>query len=279
MSIGLICPLDGQHLIPASNNKFVSCANKHNFDYAKQGYLNLLPVQQKRSKQPGDDKVMVDARCRFLNSGVYQQIAQAVIDICNQSQTLVSLLDAGCGEGYYLRELAKQLPKATLVGLDISKEAVLAAAKQNKLAQQQVEYLVASNKNIPIADNALSHILCMFGFPVYAEFAKKLPNSGWLILVDSGEKHLLELRQAIYPELKAFTPVDRSAAIEAGFTQVQQVAVEYNYALNQQQLQDLLSMTPHGHKGNSEKIASIIQLQQFELTVDAQISLWQKKAD
>ena len=277
MSIGLICPLDGENLHLHSSNKFMSCRNNHHFDFAKQGYLNLLPVQQKRSKQPGDDKTMVEARCRFLNSGVYQQIAQAVIDLAKQNHTDVSLLDAGCGEGYYLRQFAQQLPQAKLAGLDISKDAVLSAARQNRQHNQQVQYLVASNKNIPVADNSLSHILCMFGFPVYAEFAKKLQTHGLLICVDSGEKHLLELRQAIYPELKAFTPINRDSAIAAGFKLINTESVQYDYCLNQQQISDLLLMTPHGHKGNSDKITALKQQSEFTLGIDAQISLWQQE--
>ncbi|WP_016957668.1 putative RNA methyltransferase [Catenovulum agarivorans] len=277
MSIGLICPLDGENLHLHSSHKFVSCRNNHHFDFAKQGYLNLLPVQQKRSKQPGDDKTMVEARCRFLNSGVYQQIAQAAINLTKQNHTDVSLLDAGCGEGYYLRQFALQLPQAKLAGLDISKDAVLSAARQNRQHNQQVQYLVASNKNIPVADNSLSHILCMFGFPVYAEFAKKLQTHGLLICVDSGEKHLLELRQAIYPELKAFTPINRDSAIAAGFKLINTESVQYAYCLNQQQISDLLLMTPHGHKGNTDKITALKQQSEFTLGIDAQISVWQQE--
>lgn len=278
MSVGLICPLDNEILHLHSSNKFVSCCNNHHFDFAKQGYLNLLPVQQKRSKQPGDDKIMVDARCRFLNSGVYQQIAQSVIDIIQQANAEIKLLDAGCGEGYYLRQLAQQLPTAELLGLDISKDAIISAAKQNKQLQQQTQYLVASNKNIPVDDNSLSHILCMFGFPVYTEFAKKLQNTGLLVCVDSGENHLLELRQAIYPELKKFTQINRDSAAAAGFKQVNTESVRYQYQLNHQQVHDLLIMTPHGHKGNTDKITTVKQQQEFTISIDAHVSLWQKEA-
>ncbi|EWH09359.1 rRNA (guanine-N(1)-)-methyltransferase [Catenovulum agarivorans DS-2] len=279
MSVNLICPLDGELLIQAPNNKFVSCVNKHNFDYAKQGYLNLLPVQFKRSKQPGDDKTMVEARCRFLNSGVYQQIALSVVDLCLQPGSRLSLLDAGCGEGYYLRQFAQQVAGAELIGLDISKEAIISAARQNRLAQQNVQYLVASNKSIPIADNSLSHILCMFGFPVYCEFARKLDKSGQLVLVESGENHLIELRQAIYPEVKPFVAANRQEAINAGFKLIDRQQVQYTQTLNNQQIQDLLIMTPHGHKASADKLAQLQALQQFTISIDADISIWQKEVN
>ena len=127
----LACPLDGAPL--HRQGAAWQCAAGHSFDIASQGYTHLLPVQNKRSRDPGDSKEMIAARRRFLEAGVYQPIAQAVAET-----TLAGLspantpgcLDAGCGEGYYLRQLAtaakgRGQPLA-LMGLDISKWAVLA---------------------------------------------------------------------------------------------------------------------------------------------------------
>ncbi len=101
----LICPLDKQPL--QLNERTWCCDNGHSFDIAKQGYVNLLPVQNKRSKDPGDSKAMVQARREYLNKGYYQPLAQALADtvLAMGSQ---ALLDAGCGEGYYLRYLVEQ---------------------------------------------------------------------------------------------------------------------------------------------------------------------------
>lgn len=58
----LNCPLDGLPLRRASNAW--QCKAGHNF-IASQGYTHHLPVQNKRSLDPGDSKAMVAARRRF----------------------------------------------------------------------------------------------------------------------------------------------------------------------------------------------------------------------
>src|SRR5690606_29891455 len=175
----------------------------HSFDTARQGYIHLLPVQNKRSLDPGDSKAMVAARRRFLAAGYYQPIAAAVnravlADTLDDEQ--ISCLDAGCGEGYYLRQLAmaeRGGRALALVGLDISKWAVLAAAKQDR----QPSWLVASNANLPLQSQSLDRVLCLFGFPVHGEFARVLKPAGELLQVDAGTDHLRELRNVIYPAL------------------------------------------------------------------------------
>lgn len=165
----LACPLDGT---PLQRKKTAwCCVAGHSFDIASQGYTHLLPVQKKRSRDPGDSKAMVAARQRFLNAGFYQPIAAAVSDAVLKDlppTTTASCLDAGCGEGYYLRQLAAAAADRqalALLGLDISKWAVLAAAKQDK----RPNWVVGSNANLPVLPGTLDRVLCLFGFPV-AEF-------------------------------------------------------------------------------------------------------------
>ncbi len=162
----LACPLDGLPLQPAG--AMWRCASGHSFDVAREGYIHLLPVQNKRSRDPGDSKEMVAARRRFLNAGHYQPIAQAVsrsVLAAGAGRAAVSVLDAGCGEGYYLRQLTSALAPSlqlVLIGLDISKWAVQAAANQHRHAT----WLVGSNANLPVMDATLDCVLFMFVFPV-----------------------------------------------------------------------------------------------------------------
>ena len=96
----LACPLDGCPLVPSE--KTWRCENGHSFDVARQGYVHLLPVQKKRSLDPGDSKEMVAARQRFLNAGFYTNIAEAVSDQVLQwlpSEGTGSILDAGWPPG------------------------------------------------------------------------------------------------------------------------------------------------------------------------------------
>ena len=146
----LACPLDGDPM--HRQGQTWRCAAGHSFDIARQGYTHLLPVQHKRSRDPGDSKAMVAARQRFLNAGHYQPIAEAVSRLAlaeRPTGDAFRCLDAGCGEGYYLRQLAAaSAPDAalSLLGLDISKWAVLSAAKQDKGAAKQERAVLSAAK-------------------------------------------------------------------------------------------------------------------------------------
>ncbi len=274
----LACPLDGGRL--HHNGASWRCAGGHSFDVASQGYIHLLPVQQKRSLDPGDSKEMVAARRRLLTGGHYQPIAAAV-----SAATLADLparapaacLDAGCGEGYYLRALAAAAEGSgrslALLGLDISKWAVLAGAKQDK----RPTWVVGSNANLPVLSGTLDRVLCMFGFPVYAEFARVLKADGVLLQVDSGPDHLRELREIIYPTLKPERPPDARAP--QGFRCLSSETVHYPLELNStEQIADLLAMTPHLYRASAEGRARAAALTTIALTVDVRLTRYGRSA-
>ena len=268
----LVCPLDGELL--QKEDSTWRCANGHCFDVAREGYVNLLPVQNKRSRDPGDSKEMILARRRFLNAGNYEPIAKAVSQTVMQnfgSESVLHCLDAGCGEGYYLRELSKNLSQhcaMSLIGLDISKWAVQSAAKQDA----QCSWVVGSNANLPMASQSVDIILCMFGFPVYGEFARVLKPGGSLVMVESGVDHLRELREIIYPEIK--TPVESEPPVIPGFGEraVQSVKCKLNLD-TQEKITDLLVMTPHLYRASAEGREKAAQLTQLSLTIDACITV------
>ena len=269
----LACPLDGTQLTRKATLYY--CTAGHGFDIASQGYTHLLPVQKKRSLDPGDSKEMVAARRRFLNAGHYQPIAAAVnrATLANLlPDASFSCLDAGCGEGYYMRQLASAIGKRqtlALLGLDISKWAVLAGAKQDK----QPNWVVGSNANLPVLSGTLDRVLCMFGFPVYPEFARVLKPNGRLLQVDSGPDHLRQLREIIYPSLKP----ERSAETEtpAGFTQFSSETVGYSLTLTgSEQIADLLAMTPHLYRASAEGRAKAAALTALTVTIDVRITVF-----
>lgn len=272
----LACPLDGAPL--HVDGMAWRCAAGHGFDIAAQGYTHLLPVQQKRSRDPGDSKEMVAARRRFLNAGNYQPIAAAVsrsvlADLPRQAAA--SCLDAGCGEGYYLRQLAGATPdrqKLALLGLDISKWAVLSAAKQAASSSAgRPNWVVGSNANLPVLSGTLDRVLCMFGFPVYSEFARVLKPAGQLLQVDAGPDHLRELREIIYPSLKPERPGDMP--VPPGFAFLASETVRFSLLLaGAEQIADLLAMTPHLYRASAEGRASAAALTTLAVTVDVRLT-------
>ena len=277
--LALNCPLDGTPL--RRSDASWRCSVGHCFDAAAQGYTNLLPVQNKRSRDPGDSKEMVAARRRFLESGAYQPIAAAVSQavLADLPPGSLACLDAGCGEGYYLRQLADAAERSSeqqtlaLLGLDISKWAVISAAKRDKRSN----WIVGSNANLPVPTAALDRVLCMFGFPVYAEFARVLKTGGLLLQVDAGPDHLRELRETIYPTLKAerTTPT----AIPDGFTPDTTESIRYSLDLvGQAQIADLLAMTPHLYRATAEGRAKAAALTALTVAVDVRLNCLRRKA-
>jgi len=265
-----ICPIDEKALI--QSNSTLRCENGHSFDIAREGYCNLLLVQQKTSLEPGDSNGMVMARRRFLETGLYLPIAQKVTTLVQElakkssaQKNTFRVLDAGSGEGYYLRHLHTQNPEFELIGIDISKAAVKAAAKLSP----QISWAVASNKQLPIEPASIDLILCMFGFPVWRSFAKVQKKGDHVILVDAAENHLIELRQIIYPTVTKSAVASIEAAFSSGYQLMSEERLTFSIQLkNPEQIADLLAMTPHAYRASEPGLKKLSEIQQLEVSVD-----------
>lgn len=264
----LRCPIDGSALTP--KDKHWRCEVGHSFDVAREGYVNLLPVQNKRSKDPGDSKEMVAARRRFLMAGHYAPIAHALAQaVAAHTNGPLSCLDAGCGEGYYLRQLQRESLTLSVLGLDISKWAVQAAAKQDKSST----WVVGSNANLPVVSATLDCVLSLFGFPVYTEFARVLKPGGLLIQVDTGEQHLRELREIIYPSLKPAR--EGEPLVPDGFSLLVENSLRFTVELESgDAIADLLAMTPHLYRASHEGRQRAAALEHISLSVDVLIKCY-----
>jgi 23S rRNA (guanine745-N1)-methyltransferase len=264
----LTCPIDDFSLEIVDSS--LKCKCNHCFDISKQGYVNLLPVQYKKSKNPGDSREMVLARSEFLSSGLYQPIADMLVDILGgmtNDRPENFIVDAGCGEGYYLDYVYSRLGCQNLsyIGLDISKEAVVFAARRNKM----ITWLVASNKNLPIISDSADTVLCQFGFPFYDEFKRILKPNGKIILVDTGKNHLIELRKIIYSEVRESDLPSISEGEKNGFKLLESKKLTYkDHLTSNQQIMNLLSMTPHLFRATAEGKIAVQKLAETEITVD-----------
>lgn len=234
--MNLICPICGEQLNKLDRR--FSCTNRHSFDLARQGYLHLLPVQQKHSLHPGDTRQQVLSRREFLEGGFYSPICQALMDTARELGAAGPILDVGCGEGYYCARLADSMG-AELVGLDISKEAVRCAAGKYK----GKTWLCATAAHIPVESESVGLLTSLFALTLPEEFARVLRPSGYFFQVLAAQDHLLGLKRVIYDELTL--KQKDTVQVLPGFQLVKSVPIRFSFTVEGRQIQNLFSMTPH----------------------------------
>ena len=235
----LICPICGEQL--DNQGRSYVCPNRHSFDVARQGYVNLLPVQQKHSQNPGDTREQVLSRRSFLEAEFYAPIANALVETAEKWNAQGPILDIGCGEGYYSTRLAEAMG-AELVGLDISKEAVRCASAKYK----QHQWLCATAAHIPVSDKSAGVMTSLFALTLPEEFARVLRDDGLYFQVLAAQDHLLGLKSIIYPELKL--KEKDSVPVLAGFTLVESLPIRFTFTVEGEQIRNLFSMTPHVYR-------------------------------
>ena len=266
--MNLICPvcckklnLDGKRLV---------CENHHAFDMARQGYVNLLTVQQKHSKNPGDTREQVLSRREFLEAGFYAPIAQALIQAAQKRGICGQILDVGCGEGYYAAQLAKALD-SPLLGLDISKEAVRCAAAKYKGHQ----WLCATAAHIPVEGESVTLLTSLFALTLPEEYARVLRQDGWYFQVLAQEDHLLNLKSIIYDQLhhkqKDTVPTLPGFALEAS------IPIRFTFTVEGQQVQNLLAMTPHVFRIGKEGAMRLAQTTALTDTASCMLNIYRRE--
>ncbi len=261
----ILCPICGQEL--SRRERAYRCAAGHSFDIARQGYVNLLPVQQKHTLQPGDTAEQVLARRRFLDGGFYAPLAHTLCDLAQEAMCKGPILDVGCGEGYYAAKLSAQLG-AELVGIDISKEAVRCASGRYKDAR----WFCATASHLPIKDDSVGVLTSLFALTVPSEFYRVLRPDGCFIQVLAAPDHLLGLKSIIYPKL-VHKEKTLSPQLE-GFTLAKSVPLRFSFDLCGQAVQDLLYMTPHAYRISAEGAERLRKTQVLSDTASCVLNLY-----
>lgn len=234
--MNLICPICEKPLF-RQENRFL-CPENHSFDIARQGYVNLLPIQRKHSAHPGDTREQVLSRREFLSGGFYAPIAEALAAAAKKYDACGPILDVGCGEGYYCTRLAKAM-NAELTGLDISKDAVRCAAGKYKDAR----WLCATAAQIPVEDGAAGLLTSLFAITLPEEFHRVLRENGLFFQVLAAQDHLLGLKKVIYDQL-IFREKDTIPELP-GFALLESIPIRFTFTVEGSQVQNLFAMTPH----------------------------------
>jgi len=262
------CPLC-QHALVLADNSY-RCENNHSFDQAKQGYVNLLPVQFKHSKAPGDNKSMVVARRAFLDQGFYQPLVDKMLSLYQQyGQQDAPLLDAGCGEGFYSHQ--HKTLKNQVYGVDIAKDTIKIAAKR----YQDCHFSVGTLSKLSFADEHFNWITSVYAPILEQEFTRVLAPGGYLLTVTPAQKHLQQLKQLIYATANEH---DESKSPINELTLVSQEKLSYTMEFkHSDDVLNLLAMTPFIFKAKAEHLEQLKSLDHFSCQADFILRLYQKK--
>ncbi len=243
--------------------KTVRCENGHSFDYSKKGYINLLLANQKKTINPGDNKIMLNARDAFLSKGHYDFLIDSIEAIINSfdlfstlNKGMIHLLDLGCGTGYYTRSIFKQ-KEIKKVGIDISKIGISKASIQDK----EATYLIGSAFNLPIETHSIDLLLNIFA-PIHLdELQRVLKSGGYFIKVIPSGDHMKEVAELVYEK---FIPHQSSIKEDLeSKSKIQIIKVENlkrTILLSGQDLQNFISMTPYLYKFKQEQIELLKEL-------------------
>lgn len=243
-ALRLCCPLCAQPL--TREPPTWRCTHGHGFDVAREGYVNLLPVQHKRSLSPGDTPESIRARRAFLDAGHYAPLREALAAQVAALQPR-SVLDVGCGEGYYTQALADSTRE--VAGLDIAKPAVQLAARRRR----GITWLVGSAAHLPFADASLDVLVSLFTPLHVAQMARVLPAGASLIVVTPGADHLHALRAALFEQVQPHVPEKFVAEVAPAFSLCERQDLRVDLHLDRAAVHALLAMTPYAWKARPER--------------------------
>lgn len=257
------CPICQENLTLVESS--LKCNNRHSFDLAKFGYVNLAP-QIKQSANY--DKENFQNRQQILEAGFYQAILEVVSDLLSNSKNAKTILDIGCGEGFYSRKLQERHPDKTFYAFDISKDSVQIAAKSEP--NWAVNWFVGDLARLPIKDASMDILLDIFSPANYGEFRRVLSKDGILIKVIPTKNHLKEIRQKVQDQLtkKDYSNQDIKNHFQEHFTILSSQTASLTKTITAEQLQALLSMTPLLFHVDQTKID---WSQLTEITIEAEI--------
>ena len=258
-----VCPICQENLTLVESS--LKCDNRHSFDLAKFGYVNLAP-QIKQSANY--DKENFQNRQQILEAGFYQAILETISALLATKPFAKTVLDIGCGEGYYSRKLQESHSDKTFYAFDISKDSVQIAAKSE--TNWAVNWFVGDLARLPIKDASMDILLDIFSPANYGEFQRVLSRDGILIKVIPTENHLKEIRQMVQDQLtkKEYSNLDIKEHFQEHFSiQASQIASLTKHITTEQR-QTLLSMTPLLFHVDQTKID---WSQLTEITIEAEI--------
>ncbi len=268
------CPHCSARLKLTDNNKSLVCdgiGKKHCFDLSSSGYVNFAPPSQSGS---GDSKEAIRSRTRFLESGGYAPVCEAITEAVKKYCGGGLVLDAGCGEGYYTNSIAKAYD-GEVVGFDLSKHGVEYASKfARRNGIENSFFAVSSVFSMPIKSECADAVVNIFAPCVEAEYSRVLKKGGLLITAGAGENHLLGLKKAIYDT--TYKNTEREDMPES-LTLAEEKTVAFELSLDSGELiSDLFSMTPYYYRTSEADMKKLAELNRLDTEIEVKIKIFRK---
>ena len=264
----LRCPVCHEGMTETDDGRVCHCrAEKpHCFDYAKSGHIYLAGPHA----GDGDTKEAVRARRAFLDAGYYQPLSDAVNHLLDEIGCR-TVLDAGCGEGYYTNRMAES---RDALGVDLSRAGVESAAKRARQMGTRAAFSVASIFSLPVRDASIDAVTNLFAPCAEDEFSRVLKDGGYLLLVGAGEDHLMGLKKAVYEN--PYQNVGR-ADLPTKMQEIRRERLRFEITVEgQEMIQNLFSMTPYYWRTSKDDREKLARLNTLTTTVDFDVFLFRK---
>lgn len=257
----LQCPRCGGAF--ALTEQSLICENGHCYDLSRRGYVNLAPDHCQSADKY--DASLFESRGRVFAAGYYAPVCDALCALLAQRGPF-TLVDAGCGEGYYARAVQARFPAAQVIGLDLNREAVALAAR----SAERGGWFVADLKRLPVKNGAADAVLSVFSPADYAEFRRVLAPDGDLIKVVPGPDYLREVREAVSGYLRggAYDNTSVLAHLRTHAQVLSETPVRFVAPLTPADSRDFLRMTPLTFSVPPEALERIALAQ---ITIDVRV--------
>lgn len=267
----LRCPLCGAQTEKCGNSLFCLGARRHCFDLAAEGYVNLAAA---RASGGGDDATLIAARTAFLSGGHYAPFRTAVIELLKSHKGSGTVLDAGCGEGYYTLEMARE--GYEVLGIDLSKRGVRSAAKAAGREALSALFAVASVFELPVRDASLDAVVSLFAPIAEEEFLRVLRPGGILIAAGAGRRHLHALKRVLYD-----TPTENEPRADqpSVMREIDARELHFTMDLDRAALESLFAMTPYYYRTSREGRARLAACEELSCEAEMDIRVYQKSRE
>ena len=265
----LRCPVCGSAMRRENNTLACTGVRRHAFDFAAQGYVNLGGP---RAAGGGDDATLIAARTAFLSAGHYKPFAARIAALLGDYLAPhATVLDAGCGEGYYTCLLAEA--GYHVMGLDLSKRGIRHAASRAKRGGLDALFAVAGIFDMPVGDESLDAVVSLFAPLDEGEMLRVLRPGGLLITAGAARRHLWELKRVLYDTPRENEP---RADLPLEMALLQSETLTFSMDLGANDLQSLFAMTPYYYRTSREGVTRLQATPALTVGAEMDIAVYRK---